>query len=43
MKCARCGKEFKILFPINGFEVCTECCDKVRLEIKDEIQISSEK
>lgn len=34
MKCARCGKGFKILFPVGEFFVCTECCDKVKLEIR---------
>lgn len=34
MKCDRCGKWFKILFPVNGFQVCSTCCDKVRLELE---------
>lgn len=33
MNCDRCGKKFKLLFPVGEFQVCTTCCDKVRAEI----------
>lgn len=34
MNCDRCGKEVKILFSVGGFDVCSDCCDKVRKELE---------